>query len=298
MSNVISLVGPPKMGKTDWALTASELGNLKHEEFDLGGFDRAAWRYTKPIKEGLITTQVFQVEGAEDEVDKHVALTMLKNYISHDMSADSKVTKADHVGWKELWYSFLDQYVKDVTSGEYKTIIIDSATNLWPICHKALLQEKQEAARRVSGGTKTRESLSQIEYGEANDRFLPIIQAAREMDVNLIVVHHTTEERQSMMIDGRLENVETGKYIPQGWRHTRKWIDLEIWFEMKEFFAREINIELLGTVEGNVKVPSTQATIEVSGMHRNAVGMKFFDSKYADIINTMRMLRGEEPIAT
>ena len=294
MSMVISLVGEPKSGKTDWSLTAEP--PIKHEEFDLGGFERAAWRYKKPIKEGLITTQVFQVKGEKDEADKHVALQQLKGQISNDLSSATKVTSPDLIGWKELWYAFLNQYIEDVTSGKYRTIIIDSATNLWPICHKSLLQEKQEILRRTSQGQRTRERLTQIEYGEANDRFLPVIQAAREMEVNLIVVHHTTEERKEMLIDGKIENVETGHSIPQGWRHMRKWIDLEIWFDMGLFPANVIDssFEVNGAIP---KVSSTKATIEVSGMHRDAVGMTFYDSTWFDIVNVMRMLRGEEPIA-
>lgn len=287
---VISLVGEPKSGKTDWSLTAE--GSIKHEEFDLGGYDRAIWRHKQKEVDGLIKTQFFQIPS-KDKDDKHIAIQQIKGMLKSDFSKATKVTAPDLVGWKELWYAFLKQYVEDVTSGEYKTIIIDSATNLWPICHKALLQEKQEISRR---GGRSRERLTQIEYGEANDRFLPIIHAAREMEVNLIVVHHTTEERQEMMIDGRLENVTTGKYIPQGWRHMRKSIDLEIWFEMGQFFARDLDSSLNGT-EGNEKVSSTKATIEVSGMHRDAVGMTFFDSDYLTIVNVMRMLRGE-PIVT
>ncbi len=295
---VISLVGEPKSGKTDWALTAE--GPIKHEEFDLGGFERAAWRFKKQVQMKMIETQVFQVAGAEDS-DKHVALGMLKGQIGNDLSAATRVTQPDTVGFKELWYSFLTQYVKDVTSGKYKTIIIDSATALWPICHRALLQEKQEAARKASGGQKTRERLTEIEYGPANDRFLPMIQAAREMDVNLILVHHTTEERQDLMVDGKVAKVLTGRMLPAGWRHMRKWIDLEIWFEMGQFSIKDAQpaewakMNKDGPHVGGIPmVPATKSTIEVSGMHRDAAGMRFFDSTWFTVINAMKMLRGEE----
>ena len=305
MSIVISLVGPPKSGKTDWALTAE--GPIKHEEFDLGGFERAAWRH-KPLEEprnkGSIQTQLFQVEGAKSETDKHVALAMLKNQIGHDLSTATKVTQPDVTGFKELWYSFLTQYVEDVTCGDYKTIIIDSATALWPVCHRALLQEKQEAARFASGGTKTRERLSEIEYGPANDRFLPMIHAAREMNVNLIVVHHTTEERKDMIVNDKVEKVVTGRMLPAGWRHMRKNIDLEIWFEMGKFpisVARPAEWKKMNKDKPHIgaipTVSATQSIIEVSGMHRDAVGMRFFDSDWFTVVNAMRMLRGE-PIAT
>ncbi len=290
---VISLVGEPKSGKTDWALTAE--GPIKHEEFDLGGFDRAAWRFKEKVQTKMIETQVFQVAGAEDN-DKHVALGMLKGQIGNDLSSATKVTQPDTVGFKELWYSFLTQYVKDVTSGKYKTIIIDSATALWPICHRALLQEKQEAARKASGGQKTRERLTEIEYGPANDRFLPMIQAAREMDVNLILVHHTTEERQDLMVDGKVAKVLTGRMLPAGWRHMRKWIDLEIWFEMGQFPANQVDPKFEMKVGAIPTIAATKSTVEVSGMHRDAAGMRFFDSTWFTVINAMRMLRGEEPI--
>lgn len=291
MSMVISLVGEPKSGKTDWSLTAEK--PIKHFEFDLGGFDRVKWRYTEPISKGLITTQVFQAEGAVEESDKYIALQMLKNQIANDFSKATKVTAPDLMGWKELWYTFLTQYVEDMTNEKYKTIVIDSATNLWPICHKALLQEKQEITRRDSGGLRTRERLLSIEYGEANDRFLPLIQAAREMKVNLIVVHHTTEERQDQMVAGELQSVATGRTVFAGWKHMRKWVDLEVWFEMGRFPANVIDpsFEVKGVIPS---IPSTKTTIEISGMHRDAIGMTFFDSNYSTIVNAMRLLRGEE----
>ncbi|KKL77959.1 hypothetical protein LCGC14_2029630, partial [marine sediment metagenome] len=118
------------------------------------------------------------------------------------------------------------------------------------------------------------------------------------------VVHHTTEERKDMMVPnpttGTLElkeGVETGRYIPQGWRHMRKWIDLEIWFEMGLFQANQVDSSVTGP-EAAAKVSSTKTVIEISGMHRDAVGMTFYDSDWDTIISTMRMLRGEEINAT
>jgi len=213
--NVISIWGPEGTWKTSVALSWVDLGKLVHYEFDIGGFARASWRF-KPEQLALITSKRFATP---------VQLEKLKGTTSVTSRLPKKL-----IGVKELWQSFVIDFVATVQS-DITSIVFDSATKLWNIVTRSYLQELQEkqlASGKFNEDT-IRERLTQIEYGEPNDRMATLIYTARQYEKNLILIHYPRDKyRDFVNSKGEKESVTTGELEPDGFKETRKLIDLEL----------------------------------------------------------------------
>lgn len=214
-SLVCSIWGSEGTWKTSHALSWVKLGKLVHYEFDIGGYDRASWRLTTE-QQAIVANKKFPTP---------IQLERLKGTTTVTSRIPKKIT-----GVKELWQRFVTDYVESVQQADIKTIVFDSATKLWSIVTRAYLQELQE--KQLAQGThedKIRERLGQIEYGEPNDRMGTLIYTARSYSKNLLLIHYPRDKyREFINSRGEKESLATGEIEPDGFKETRKLVDLEL----------------------------------------------------------------------
>lgn len=192
---IVGIWGNDKSGKTSLALTFPK--PLTHFEFDLGGFDRAKWRFANDM--GGITRKTYimpfqvQMDGVSFKQSKMV------------------------VGMRELYYQFLSDYIGFINDPKQGSGVIDTATLLWEITYLAYLQEKQENQLDTNGNLlpgegRLRERLLPIEYKEPNIRMRGILYQAKAAGKNLILTHHSRDVYKGMINSktGAVEEVKTG----------------------------------------------------------------------------------------
>ncbi len=175
---IVGIWGNDKTGKTSLALSFPK--PIYFMEFDLGGFDRAKYRFKPHIESGEITYQKYVVplQGIPGEVTFR----------------PSKII----TGVKEFWYEFLQDYIGFLNRDNgIVTGVIDTGTLLWETICTAYLQEKQElqldAKGNVIGNKELRTSLMPIEYREPNIRMRGLLYQARVHEKNLILTHHSRD---------------------------------------------------------------------------------------------------------
>lgn len=273
---VVAVCGDEGTGKTTMALTFPK--PLRHFDVDVGGYRRAAWR--------------LEVEGVESKsYPRPIQIEKLKGQTGTP-STRVKIPKKVE-GMKEIWQQIVDDFVVACTDTAVKTIVIDSATLLWNICHQSHLQELQERQliqwrnrnpRTPFDENEYRERLQPVEYGPANDKMRTILHTARSFQKNLVLTHYPTDE-YGTIADGKGNMVEgkTGLKILDGFKETGKLVDLILWLKVKELL-----------IEGK-KIKQPTATITkcgIEGMGLDAVGLEV-PATYEGIINLQRMMRGE-----
>lgn len=274
---IIAVCGDEGTGKTTMGLTFPK--PLRHFDVDVGGYRRAIWRlpsegtaskgYPKPI-------QMAQLMGTQGSPSTRLIIP-------------KKVE-----GMKELWQQIVTDFVEACMDTSVKTVVIDSATLLWGICHNSHLQELQErqlAKWKIDPRTRAipfdeneyRERLQPIEYGPANDRLRTVLHTARSFQKNLVLVHYPTDEYGTIP-DGKGNMVEgkTGKIILDGFKETKKLVDLVVWTSIKE------------TTEAGITTKQPIAEITKCGLEGaglDAVGMKI-PATYEGIVNLVNLLKG------
>jgi hypothetical protein len=197
MGMILAIAGEEKTCKTTLALSAPK--KILHMDFDVGGFRRASHRFIEQIKTGVLESRPYY---PPQQAIRDKLLRGTREATQHRSAG--KV-----IGYKDLWYRMLEDYVSALEGTEYETIIMDSFVQVWEICRLCFLEEKQERDPK-------RESLLQIEYGEPNARMRALILAARQVDKNLILIHHMTDKREARLVDGKKEDFVVGR-IPAGW---------------------------------------------------------------------------------
>ncbi len=274
---IVAVCGDEGTGKTTMALTFPK--PLRHLDIDVGGYRRAIWRlpaedvesrsYPKPI-------QLDKLMGTQGSPSTRVIIP-------------KKVE-----GMKELWQQIVTDFVAACTDAEVKTVVIDSATLLWNICHQSHLQELQERQlSRWNSDSQTRnrpfdendyrERLQPMEYGPANDRMRTILHTARSFQKNLVLTHYPTDEYGTIsdgkgnMVDGK-----TGKKILDGFKETLKLVDLVVWASVKDTVTAGVT-----TKEPVCKI--TKCGLEGAGLA--AVGLEI-PATYEGVVNIVNLLKG------
>jgi hypothetical protein len=233
---IVSVVGQEKTGKTDWTMSAP--GPILWMEMDIGGFDRAIWRYPNKrvvhLNPGADYNKALDGEWSDDLIIHRdymppvqadtASMSALKAMVKNNVTNPSNVARIKPTGggvlagYANLWYDrYITEFIVGLETPEIKTIVVDSATLLWTLCHTALLEEKQAKS-------PTRESLIEIEYAEANKRMESLIALAREYKKNLVYIHHVTDKYAVMNIEGRSQSVPVGEKHA-GWKHITKFVD-------------------------------------------------------------------------
>ena len=278
---VVAICGDEGSGKTTMALSFPK--PLRHFDIDVGGFRRAIWRmdtadvtskgYPKPIQIDKLMGQVTDKSGSKISV-----------------RFPKKVE-----GMKELWQLFVTDFVAACQDHEVQTIVIDSSTALWNICHNSVLEEAQERqlykwAREHPNTSFNendfRERLQPVEYSPANDKMRTIIHTARSLSKNLVLTHYPTD-KYGVIPDSKGNMVEgkTGEIVMDGFKETAKLADLIVWTSIKEVIK-----------QGGVKEKYPVAKITkcgIEGMGLSATGLEI-SATYDDFINLKNMMGGKQ----
>ena len=249
---VIGIWGNEKTCKTTLALTSPK--PIAYFEFDLGGFKRASSRFREEIESGLVISKTY--------------------YIPPQMGV--RLT-----GYKEAWYSFVVDFVKALEDDNVATMVVDTSTKCWEVCHKAFLQEKQDVQmdsnnKLRSGESRLRESLLPVEYGEPNARMRAILYAPRTRNRNLILVHYEGDEyvNKPNPRSGIIESVASGRRTMEGFRHTQDSVDL-----------------MVQTIRENGKLP--KGIISLCGLSISSEGFEAVEPTFEKIMFKVASSRGE-----
>lgn len=276
---IVSIWGNEKSWKTSMALTWPK--DINHFDLDVGGFERAAWR---------IDTSRVDSTSYPLPIPVEKLLGQQKNGIS--IKFPKKV-----VGIREVWQKIIMDFVEAVNNSNVKTIVMDSATQLWFICHRAYLQELQEKqlyrfthdkdGNQIKGRAENqfpenefRENLTSIEYAEPNSRMSTLIYTARSYGKNLILTHYPRDVYAQKVTDRGVESYATGDIEPDGFKHTRKLIDIEFW------------IEQVKSKSGN-SIQAKITTCGMEGMGTAAQGL-MIDPNYEALESLRKSMSGEE----
>ena len=264
MPMIIALWGEEKTSKTTFSLSFPK--PLYHFDIDVGGYDRAAWRMST---EGITTKRYFAPMQIEQ-----LNRSMMGNDVS---KANDKITikfPKKVVGMRELWQSIISDYVGLLGDSKYVTIVFDSFTEMWSICHRAHLQELQEKQLSVNPNlpdNELRESLMSKEYGPANDRMKAVISNARSTGKNLVLTHYPRDV-YGVRVDskGRSEDFRTGAEAIDGFKQITKLIDIAVRTKTP-------------LVNGKKSVEAVITTCGLPGLGFKVEGMKLPTPDYAGI---------------
>jgi len=274
---IVAVCGDEGTGKTTMALTFPK--PIRHFDTDVGGYRRAAWRldmdgivsksYPKPI----------QVEKMLGQMGSPSTRVIVPKKVE---------------GMKELWQRIVQDFVDACMDDEIRTIVIDSATALWNICHQSHLQELQErqVAQWKTRNPRTpfdenefREKLMPIEYGPANEKMRSVLHTTRSYQKNLVLTHYPADEYGTIPDSkGNMVEGKTGRQVLDGFKETVKLSDLVVWVSVKE------------TMTAGLKEKQPVAKIAkcgLEGMGLGAVGLEV-PASYEAVVNLQRMMRGEE----
>jgi hypothetical protein len=283
---ICALWGPEKSWKTTMALTFPK--PLYHFDLDVGGFDRAAWRLdTNDIESKSYPTPI-QLEKLMGQQKEGPTIRFPKRVI----------------GIKEVWQQIVMDFVAAVNRPEIKTIVIDSATQLWTIDHRGYLQELQERqlqkflfdkeGKRITNRTEDnfdpnefRERLQPIEYAEPNDRMRTLIYTARSFGKHLVLTHYPRDVYKQRVTDRGIEDYKSGDIEPDGFKDTQKLVDIVIWVE-----TSEQDVVINGKKSGKQTV--VRATITkcgLEGLGTAAMGL-YVEPSYDGILKLQEAMRG------
>ena len=200
---ILSYHGASKTGKTTFGFTAPK--PLAHLDFDLGR-ERAIWRF-KPEEQQQI--------------------------ISYPLAEPPKwnIGSGDAT---RLWANFERYYEQCLNSPYFKTIFIDTGTQMWKANHQEYLENYIQKTSR-----KPRTTLLQIEYRTPNDRMRAKLLAARQSGKLLIVSHYEADEYEERWVtdaDGspKKESIKTGRKTHSGFGEMTNLTDLHLYTYLKQ----------------------------------------------------------------
>jgi len=240
---VVAVWGAEKTCKTTMALTFPK--PMYHFDLDVGGFERARDRF----------------EG-QDIVSESFATPLQVERLMGKVNVTTRASRRI-VGVREVWQEFLVKYVELLKDEKLETIVIDSATQLWTICHQGFLQERQENQKP---GTPPRESLLPIEYGEPNARMRSILYAARSYKKNLVLTHYPRDVYAQKVTAKGIEDYKTGGIEIDGFRQTSALVDVVV-----STYLSEVS---LPDQKNKVKVPAANVTLSGIGLGMIGKGLE------------------------
>lgn len=228
---ITALWGSEKSWKTTMALSWPK--PLFHFDLDVGGFERAAWRLDDMrIKICEVDEDISKIKWSDyDIVSKSYSTPIQMEKLMGAKQEGATIRFPRQViGYKEVWRQIVIDFVAVVQSPA-QSIVGDSGTQWWFICHTSMLQEKQEI--QMSQGVRVedkefRERLLPVEY--PNDRMRSIIYTAKSYNKNLILTHYPRNIYKKM-VDKKGDIVEyaSDEIEPDGFKDTQRLVDIVIW---------------------------------------------------------------------
>lgn len=300
---IASLWGLEGSGKSSMGLTWTK--PLLHMDLDLGGFDRAIWRAEKIAKESGKPLRIYRCDTDEDistiewedydivtkpypvpaQIDRLLGVPTVTPGSRAKIRFPRKV-----VGIKELWQTFVIDYATACQVKAVRTIMPDSATQLWWIAHTGYLQEKQEiqlARGMKEDDDKFREQLTSLEYGEPNSRMQQLIYTARSYGKSLIMTHYPKDIYAEKLDGEKVISYKTGNVEPDGFKHTVKLDDIVFWT------YTEIERDKKSPDYGK-PIPHARISLKcgLNGLGMTAVGMELPEPSYDSLIMLQNMMLG------
>lgn len=305
---IASAWGIEGSGKSTFALSYPK--PMFHLDLDLGGFDRAIWRLEKLAKEAGTKLRIKHCEPKEDvgAIDWNEWDIVSKPYLA-PVQLDKLLGVPDAgngvsvrfprqvVGIKQIWQEIVIDIVTVGQAPPMKSIVIDSATQLWWLCHTGLLQEKQEI--QMAKGIKVdssdfRERLQPMEF--PNDRMRDLIYSVRSMGKNLVMTHYPKDIYKERVGPKGVESYKSGEVAPDGFKHTVTLDDIVIWCyteidKDKQIAAGE---DIVDNPNYNKPQPHAKVSLKcgLSGMGMAAVGLELPAPSYDGLMELQAMMRG------
>jgi hypothetical protein len=141
-----------------------------------------------------------------------------------------------------VWDEFYAEYNADVASGKYRTLVLDTSTEVENFCRQATLEELQEEAEAKN---KVKRKLATNEYLARNLRMNAIFARARNAGINLVTLQYLKPEWLKTTGD-RAE--PTGKTAIDGWNQIEAQADINIWMEVQQKAGKTI---MVSTIKSN-----------------------------------------------
>jgi len=215
----MSIAGEPKSGKTHFACTAPS--PIRFFDFDLGSFSIMQKKFPD--------TEIVKSEHFIDVWKQNSVMPVLKEF---DL-----------------------QYKEALMDDRFKTIVIDTGSQLWEIVRIALFEH-------VKKNDPNRQRLIQIEYASANAQMEAFLKAPYAVGKNLIVTHYTKDSYDST-------GNKTGQVEPEQYKGTNGIADIILSFETV------LRKKVIGV--------DTSVTIRAARDNRDIVGAKLFNPTYEDV---------------
>ena len=256
--NVVILYGAPKEGKTSAALTWPT--NIADFDFDQGVLrGRGAQEL---LEKNLLNhiklpwpASVVGLGGSTDTASPKPKGLTDQEWLKQKLMARAKEPLK---GWLELWDTFVERFVSSLEDPATRTLILDTGTFSWIACHRSLLQYVQLTS------DKARERLTQIEYGEANDRMTTVLNTPRSYNKNLVIVCHTKPVwGKRLNSRGDIEEYDTGEITIDGYKYTLAAADVAILCKKEEdrFYGEVTHTGITGLPVGTTLEPVSYANI-------------------------------------
>ncbi len=307
---IASLWGSEGSGKSSVALSYPR--PIFHLDLDLGGFDRAIWRLEMLAEKANKPLNIIRLEPGQDvnSADWENADIVSKPYLA-PVQLDKLMGIPDTatgvsvrfprqvVGIKQIWQQVVIDIVAVGQTPSVKSIILDSATQLWWLCHTGFLQEKQEI--QIANGTppehpKFRERLQPMEF--PNDRMRDLIYTVRSMGKHLVMTHYPRDVYKERVGPNGVESYKSGEVAPDGFKHTVTLDDIVIWCFTEIDKERKIadGEDIIDNPNYNKPQPHAQISLKcgLSGLGMAAVGMELPEPTYEGLMQLQRMAKGEE----
>lgn len=296
--------GAEKSWKTTAALRSPM--PLFHMELDLGGFERAIWliRQDNPKVRVKVCSEDEDVKKIDwskyDIISKpYPVSTPINNLIEKLAPRFVKGQKEDGKisvklsprvqGYRELWQMLVYDYVT-VCQSPVVSIVADSATQLWVVCHTAELQMKQELQvekfPRLSE-SDLREKLQPVEYPK--DRMRQLIYTAVRFKKNLILTHYPKDVYAGRATATGIEQYKTGDVVIDGFSDTERLIDVAIKLETKRAPVKDAKGKT--TMQNTITATITKCAVE--GMGTSAVGLQLPEVSFDGLLELQRSMKGE-----
>ena len=230
---IVSITAPPKSGKTHLAMTFPE--PIKVFSFD-GGADYVKTRF--PNKE--IDIENFRMPIIESE---------------------------DEASWAPpIWNDFYKKYKEAVESGQYQTLVVDTASTAHTLLNQTVFEWLREEAE---GKGKDKKKLAVNEYHTRNLLMKALFDLPKNKGLNLVTTQYLGE-KWATPPGGKMPE-PTGEEKIQGWAQTEAFADINIGMETKTKAGKTVMV----------------ATIKSTRFDRDMIGKSWDDTTYDEIVALM-----------
>lgn len=222
---LVSISGLPKSGKTHLAMTFPE--PIKVFSFDLGA-------------------DFVRTKFPDKKID-------VQNFVL-------PIVESGNETWAlPVWERFYAEFKKVAESGEYQTVVLDTASAVESTLRQAILEELQQ-------DKPGKQKLATNEYVARNLRMAAIFARARTLGINLVTIQYLRE--QWIRRPGSDKADPTGELIIDGWNQTEGQADVNIEMETKVKAGKTVMI----------------ATIKSNRFDRDFNGKQYEDTTYDEVI--------------